>query len=113
MLYTSLYQPLMAGCFLEMTMTAMSPIPLADRYAAAKQAFDAAKEALDALKEEVKELGMERLTGITCDLTLSLSEQRRLDQQLLALYLTDAEIDACKKPVLVETIRVKAKGVAA
>lgn len=94
-------------------MTIMSPIPLADRYAAAKLAFDAAKEALDALKEEVKELGMERLSGVTCDLTLSLSEQMRLDQKKVAQLLTAEQIEACKSPVLVETIRVKAKGVAA
>lgn len=91
----------------------MTTIPLADRYAAAKQAYDLAKEALDALKEEVKALGMERVAGVTCDLTLSLSEQKRIDQQLLSLYLTAEEIEACKKPVLVETIRVKAKGVTA
>jgi hypothetical protein len=88
-------------------------IPLADRYAAAKAAFDAADAALKALKDEVKELGAERVTGITCDLTLSLSEQMRLDQKKVALLLTPEQIEACKSPVLVETIRIKAKGLVA
>lgn len=86
-------------------------ISLADRYAAAKVAADAANAALDALKKEVKALGQEKVFGVTCDLTLSLSEQLRVDNKLLQGFLTDAQIEACKKPVLVETIRVKAKGI--
>lgn len=91
-------------------MTMNVTIPLADRYAAAKAAADAAVKALEALKAEVKALGMPELHGITCDLTLSLSEQRRIDNAALKQFLTDEQIEACKKPVLVETIRVKAKG---
>ncbi len=86
-------------------------ISLADRYAAAKAAADAANEALDALKAEVKALGQEKVLGVTCDLTLSLSEQRRIDAKLMQAFLTEDQIEACKKPVLVETIRVKAKGI--
>jgi hypothetical protein len=88
-------------------------IALADRYAAAKAAADAAVAALDALKKEVKELGMPTLHGVTCDITLSLSEQMRLDQKKVAALLTTEQIEACKSPVLVETIRVKARGIAA
>jgi len=86
-------------------------IPLADRYAAAKAAADAASAALDALKAEVKALGQETLFGITCDVTLSLSEQRRVDAKLMQNFLTEDQINACKKPVIVETIRVKPKGI--
>lgn len=85
-------------------------ITLADRYAAAKAALDAATTALDALKAEVKALGQERIAGVTCDLTVSLSEQRRVDNKLLQALLTEEQIESCKKPILVETIRVKAKG---
>ena len=85
-------------------------ISLADRYAAAKCALDAATAALDALKAEVKALGAENIVGVTCDLKLTLSEQMRLDQALLKSFLTDDQINSCKKPILVETIRVKAKG---
>lgn len=85
-------------------------ISLADRYAAAKNAADAATAALDALKAEVKALGAESIVGVTCDLKLTLSEQMRLDQALLKSFLTDDQINACKKPILVETIRIKAKG---
>lgn len=86
-------------------------ISLADRYAAAKAAFDAASAALDALKAEVKALGQEKVIGVTCDLSLSLSEQRRVDAKLMQAFLTADQIEACKRPVLVETIRVKAKGI--
>lgn len=86
-------------------------ISLADRYAAAKAAADAANEALDALKAEVKALGQEKLLGVTCDLSLSLSEQRRVDPKLMQALLTPEQVEACKKTILVETIRVKAKGI--
>ena len=86
-------------------------ISLADRYAAAKAAADAATAALDALKAEVKAFGAENIVGVTCDLKLTLSEQMRLDQALLKSFLTDDQINACKKPILVETIRIKAKGI--
>ena len=95
----------------ETTMSINVTITLADRYAAAKAAHDAAVEALDALKAEVKALGQERISGVTCDLTVSLSEQRRVDSKLLQALLTEEQIESCKKPVLVETIRVKAKGI--
>ena len=85
-------------------------IPLADRYAAAKAAADAAVEALEALKSEIKALGMPTLHGITCDLTLSLAEQMRLDQKKVAKLLTPEQIEACKSPILMHNIRVKAKG---
>lgn len=85
-------------------------VTLADRYAAAKNAADAATKALDALKAEIKAMGVETIVGITCDLKLSLSEQMRIDNSLLKNFLTDDEIDLCKKPVLVERITVKAKG---
>jgi hypothetical protein len=88
-------------------------IPLADRYAAAKAAADAANAALDALKDEIKELGLPTLQGITCDLTLSLVEQKRLDQKKVAQLLTAEQIEACKSPVLMHNIRVKAKGIEA
>lgn len=86
-------------------------ITLADQYAAAKAAADLANEALDALKKVIKASGIEHHVGVTCDLTLALSEQRRVDTKLLQALLTQEQIDACKKPILVETIRIKAKGI--
>ena len=85
-------------------------ISLADRYAAAKAVADAANEDLDALKAEIKAAGIERHIGLTCDIVLALSEQRRIDNKLLQSYLTDDQIEACKKPVLVERITIKPKG---
>lgn len=86
-------------------------ITLADRYAAAKAIADAATAALNALKSEVKEMGMEEINGVTCDLKLCLSEQLRLDNEMLKSFLTEEQINSCRKPVLVETIRIKAKGI--
>lgn len=86
-------------------------ITLADRYAAAKFAADAANEALEALKAEIKELGQERHVGVTCDITLSICEQMRFSQKLAAQFMTPEQIEACKAPVLMETVRIKAKGV--
>ena len=86
-------------------------IALADQYAAAKAAADLANEALEALKKQIKASGQEIHVGVTCDLVLSLSEQHRVDNKLLQSFLTEEQIDACRKPVLVETIRIKAKGI--
>ncbi len=86
-------------------------ISLADRYAAAKAAFDAAEAELKAIKAEVIDSGMERHVGITCDITLSLSEQRRVDNTMLQAFLTEDQIESCRKAILVHTIRVKAKGI--
>lgn len=86
-------------------------ISLADQFAAAKAAADAAIEALDALKAQIKAMGQQVHVGVTCDLVLSLSEQRRVDTKLLQALLTDEQIETCKKPILVETIRIKPKGI--
>lgn len=94
-------------------MTVNVTISLADQYAAAKAAADAANEALDALKDQIKALGMPVVYGVTCDLHLDLAEQMRLDNKALKAFLTDTQIDACKKPVLMHRITVKAKGISA
>lgn len=86
---------------------------LADRYAAAKAAAEAANKELEALKKEIKALGQERLTGITCDIVFELREQRRLDTKALEQFMTPAELDLCKKPVLIEVLTIKAKGLVA
>lgn len=86
---------------------------LADRYAAAKAAAEAATKELEALKKEIKALGQERLIGITCDVVFELREQRRLDTKAIEQFMTPDEIDLCKKPVLLEVLTVKAKGLVA
>ena len=92
-------------------MTVNVTISLADQYAAAKAAADAANEALDALKDQIKALGMPTVYGVTCDLHLDLAEQMRIDNKALKKFLTDDQIEACKKPVLMHRITVKAKGI--
>lgn len=86
-------------------------IALADQFAAAKAAADDAVAALDAIKAQIKASGIERHIGVTCDVILSLSEQRRVDNKLLATLLTEEQIEGCKKPILVERITIKAKGI--
>jgi len=92
-------------------MTMNVTITLADRYAAAKAAADAANETLEALKDEIKEIGADTLYGVTCDLKLDLAEQRRIDNKALKKFLTEEQIEACKKPVLMHRITIKAKGI--
>jgi hypothetical protein len=87
-----------------------STITLADRYAAIKAAADEAVAALDAIKAEIKAAGIERHIGVTCDVVLALSEQRRVDNTLLQSFLSAEQIEACKKPILVERITIKPKG---
>lgn len=86
-------------------------ISIADQYAAAKAAADAANEALDAIKAQIKASGVERHIGVTCDVVLALSEQKRVDNTLLKQFLSEEQIDACKKAILVERITIKAKGI--
>lgn len=88
-----------------------STISLADQYAAAKAAADDAVAALDALKAQIKASGIERHIGVTCDVVLALSEQRRVDNTLLKNLLSDEQIEACKKAILVERITIKPKGI--
>lgn len=88
-----------------------STISLADQYAAAKAAADDAVAALDALKAQIKASGIERHIGVTCDVVLGLSEQRRVDNTLLKNLLSDEQIEACKKAILVERITIKPKGI--
>lgn len=92
-------------------MTFNSPIALADRYAAIKAAADEAVAALDAIKAEIKAAGIERHIGVTCDVVLALSEQRRVDNTMLKAFLSDDQIEACKKPILVERITIRPKGI--
>ena len=75
-------------------------IALADRFAAAKAAHEAATEALDALKAEIKAAGIERHIGLTCDVILTLSEQRRVDTKLLQALLTDEQIEGVAKKIV-------------
>ena len=89
-----------------------SNLPLADRYAAAKAAFDAADKALKALKLEVEAQGADFLAGVNCDLSVHLSQRPAVSEDLLfAKYgITLTELDTCKvegKPFPV--IKVKAK----
>jgi hypothetical protein len=95
---------------METDMTFNSTISLADQYAAAKAAADDAIAALDAIKAEIKAAGIERHIGVTCDVILALSEQRRVDNTLLQSFLSAEQIEACKKAILVERITIRPKG---
>jgi len=86
-------------------------ISLADQFAAAKAAADAAIAALEDLKAQVKALGQERIIGVTCDLTLSLVGQQRIDQKLPKAFLTEDQIHACKVESGQERICIKATGI--
>jgi len=87
----------------------MTHANLADRYAALKGQIDALTAELDAVKSSIKALGQPVIEGDHCTVTLSLSERCSLDSTAAKKLLTEAQIAACTKTSLVETIRVKAK----
>lgn len=85
---------------------------LADRYAAAKAAADAAEAALKAIKSEIDSLGVDRIEGTVCDLSIHLSVRRALSEAVLIekLGVTKEQVEACKiegNPFPV--IKIKAK----
>ena len=87
----------------------MTHANLADRYASLKTQIDALTAELDAVKSSIKTLGQPVIEGDHCTVTLSLSERSSLDSAAAKKLLTEAQIAACTKTALVETIRVKAK----
>lgn len=87
----------------------MTNATLADRYANLKGQIDALTAELDAVKVSIKTLGLPVLEGDHCTVTLSLSERASLDTAAAKKLLTEAQIAACTKTSLVETIRIKAK----
>lgn len=76
----------------------MTNISLADRYAAAKAAYDAADAALKAIKAEVNALGTDRVIGDEVDLLISLRASKVLSEALLLERhgVTKAQVEACK-----------------
>lgn len=82
---------------------------LADRYAAAKAAFDAAEKSLKTLRKQVLDLGREDLEGEHCYLHVSLQEQTRLDTDAIKAFIGAEKTAELSKTVLIEKIGVKAK----
>jgi len=88
-------------------MSNFNTLPLADRYAILKAEVDALTKQLDAIKAEIKATGVETLTGEQAIVTVALSERSTLDTKTARAYLTPAQIEACTKVTLVETLRIK------
>lgn len=91
----------------------MSIIALADRYAAAKKALDAAKAELDAVSAEIKAAGAEIQFGATCDVVFGLHERSSFSSKRAKEFLSDDQVALCTDILLVETLRIKAHGIAA
>ena len=90
----------------------MTNLPLADRYAAAKSAYDAADAALKLLKAEVGATGFDYLSGFDCDLSIHLSQRPSISEKLLMeqFGITKEQLESCKvegSPFPV--IKIKAK----
>jgi len=80
-------------------MTASNTVAAAEVYFAAKEQFDAAETVLKAAKKDVADIigGYGFLEGETADLEVSLQSRKTINEKmLLALGLTQAQIDACK-----------------
>lgn len=85
---------------------------LANRFAALKAAADAANAALAEVKSEIDALGVDRIEGTDCILSIHLSVRRALSEAVLIekLGVTKEQVEACKvegNPFPV--IKVKAK----
>jgi type II secretory pathway predicted ATPase ExeA len=80
---------------------------LADRYADIKAEIEGMELLLEEVKKEIKASGREEIIGTRSVVTLSLSESTRIVPKLVKEILTDAQVAACSKTSLVETIRVK------
>lgn len=91
------------------SLSALSSLSLADRYAVLKADADAIAKALDAVKAEIKATGLEVIEGERSIVTVCLSERATLDTKAAKAFLTDEQVAACTKVTLVETLRVKPK----
>ena len=85
---------------------------LANRFAALKAAADAANAALAEVKSEIDALGVDRIEGTDCILSIHLSVRRALSEAVLIekLGVTKEQVEACKvegNPFPV--IKIKAK----
>ena len=96
-------------------MTASNTVAAAEVYFAAKEQFDAAENVLKADKKDVADIlgGYGFLEGETADLEVALQSRKTINEKmLLALGLTQAQIDACKvEGEAYKVFRVKAKKV--
>jgi hypothetical protein len=84
-------------------------ISLADRFAALKQEIDALTKEFDKVKAEIKATGLEVIEGDYATVVVSLSERRTFDAKTAKTFLTDEQIEACTKVLLIETLRDKPK----
>lgn len=91
------------------SLSALSALSLADRYAVLKADADAIAKALEAVKAEIKATGLETIEGERAVVTVALSERATLDTKAAKELLTDEQIVSCTKVTLVETLRVKPK----
>ena len=81
---------------------------LADRYVAAKLAYDAAKAEMEAAKAEILDLGVEYLFGENFAVTVGLSERTTLDQKAVKALLTPKQIAEVSTTTVITTVRYKA-----
>ena len=80
---------------------------LADRFALLKAEIDALTKEFDKVKAEIKATGLETIVGERAMVTVSLSERRTFDAKAAKAFLTDEQIEACTKTLLIETLRDK------
>ncbi len=84
-------------------------ISLADRFAALKHEIDTLTKEFEAVKAEIKATGLETIVGESAIVTVSLSERRTFDAKTAKTFLTDEQVEACTKVLLIETLRDKPK----
>ena len=80
---------------------------LADRFVLLKAEIDALTKEFDAVKAEITATGLETIVGERAIVTVSLSERKTFDSKAAKAFLTDEQVEACTKVLLIETLRDK------
>jgi hypothetical protein len=98
---------------MEIDMTASNTVAAVEVFLAAHAQLDAAKDVLDAAKTDIVTIigGYGFLEGETADIEVALQSRKTINEKmLLALGLTQAQIDGCKvEGEAYKVFRIKAK----
>lgn len=90
----------------------MTTSKFVDEYAVAVAQLEVAKAKVDALKVKLVALGAEQVEGKRFTVKVSTFEQTRLDMPVVRSYLTEQQLLAASKTIMVTTLRVKARATA-
>ena len=80
---------------------------LADAYAEAKDDLSVLETRVAELRAEILKTGYSAIPGTRCRVTVETKIFRKLSQDLVAERLSGEDFEACKRPSVVQMVRVK------